>query len=140
MNLEKEIEALNEKIGNLEAENERLKRNEIDLIEMNASKDKFLAIISHDLRNPMNTVVGLTELMERNVERNNFNSIGEYAKYIKQSTQRIKNLLVNLLNWSISQNGRMEFNPTEIRLTTIIQEVLDLFEEMLEQKKITLLV
>ena len=137
MNLEKEIEALNQKIDILEAENERLKRNEIDLIEMNASKDKFLAIISHDLRNPMNTVVGLTELLERNVERNNFNSIGEYAKYIKQSTQRIKNLLVNLLNWSISQNGRMEFNPTEIRLTTIIQEVLDLFEEMLKQKKIT---
>jgi signal transduction histidine kinase len=137
MNLVLEIDALNEKIRTLEAENQRLRKIEAELSEINNSKDKFFAIISHDLRNPINTVVGLTELLERNVEKNNFKSIGEYAKYIKQSTHRIKNLLVNLLDWSISQSGKMEFNPTEIRLTSIIQEVLDLFEEMLKQKQLT---
>jgi signal transduction histidine kinase len=137
MNLELEIETLNEKIRALEAENLRLKSIEFELSEMNASKDKFFAIISHDLRNPINTVVGLTELLEKNVEKNNFKSVGEYAKYIKQSTQKIKNLLLNLLDWSISQSGRMEFKPSENRLTTIIQEVLDLFEEMLKQKQLT---
>jgi signal transduction histidine kinase len=137
MNLEKEIESLKEKILVLEAENLRLKSIEAELSEMNVSKDKFFAIISHDLRNPINTVLGLTELLEKNVEKNNFISVGEYAKYIKQSTQKIKNLLLNLLDWSISKSGKMEFNPTENRLINIIQEVLDLSEEMLRQKQLT---
>jgi signal transduction histidine kinase len=137
MNLEKEIESLKEKILVLEAENLRLKSIESELSEMNISKDKFFAIISHDLRNPINTVLGLTELLEKNVEKNNFKSVGEYAKYIKQSTQKIKNLLLNLLDWSISKSGKMEFNPTKNRLITIIQEVLDLSEEMLKQKQLT---
>jgi signal transduction histidine kinase len=138
MNLVQEIDALNEKVRALEAENRRLNKIEAELSEINASKDKFFAIISHDLRNPINTVVGLTELLEKNVEKNNFQSVGEYAKYIKQSTQKIKNLLLNLLDWSISQSGKMEFNPTNNRLITIIQEVLELSEEMLKQKQLTI--
>ncbi len=137
MKLNQEIDALNERIRFLEAENERLKRNELELIEMNASKDKFLAIISHDLRNPINTVVGLSEMLEKNIEKNNFHSVAEYAKFIKKSTQRIKSLLLNLLEWSVSQSGKMEFKPSRIRLISIIQEVLDLSEEMLKQKQLT---
>jgi signal transduction histidine kinase len=64
-------------------------------------------------------------------------SVAEYAKYIKQSTSKIKGLLLNLLEWSISQSGKMEFNPTKNRLNSIIAEVLELFEEMLKQKQLT---
>jgi signal transduction histidine kinase len=137
MKLEQEIELLNEKIRLLEEENTKLKYHEFDLLELNASKDKFLAIISHDLRNPINTVVGLSEMLERKLEKNDFNSVAEYAKYINQSTHRIKNLLLNLLEWSVCQSGKMEFNPTKNRLKSIIEEVLELSEEMLKQKDIT---
>lgn len=44
---------------------------------------------------------------------------------------------MNLLEWSISQSGKMEFNPTKNRLNSIIAEVLELFEEMLKQKQLT---
>jgi signal transduction histidine kinase len=69
MKLEAEIDALNQKILALESENERLKLIELDLMETNATKDKFLAIISHDLRNPINTIVGLSEMLEKQVQK-----------------------------------------------------------------------
>jgi signal transduction histidine kinase len=137
MKLEAEIDVLNQRLLALEAENKRLKLIEGELLETNATKDKFLAIISHDLRNPINTVVGLSEMLEKQIEKNNFQSVAEYAKYIKQSTHKIKGLLLNLLEWSISQSGKMEFNPTKNRFTSIIAEVLELFEEMLKQKQLT---
>lgn len=113
-----------------------IKQNASALKELNATKDKFLSIISHDLRNPINTVVGLSELLEKNILKNDFHSVAEFAKNINQSSKRIKNLLVNLLQWSISQGGLMEYNPTEVRITSVIREILDLTEEMLKQKEI----
>ena len=114
-----------------------LKNNELDLIKLNETKDKFLSIISHDLKNPINTIIGLSEMLERKVQSNNIESVAEYAKNIKHSTQRVKNLLLNLLEWSISQSGKMDFNPTNIELKSIIQEIVDLSEEMLKQKDLT---
>ncbi len=113
-----------------------IKNHEALLLELNETKDKFLSIISHDLRNPINTVVGLSALLEKNVSKKDFHSAEEYAKYIHQSTVRIKQLLLNLLEWSVSQSGRMNFKPTKISVKSIINEVLELAEEMLKQKEI----
>lgn len=138
MKLEEASNQLYERIRSLEAENEKLKKTELELTELNATKDKFLSIISHDLRNPVNTIVGLSEMLEKHVENKNFELVIEYAKYIRQSTHKIKDLLLNLFEWSISQSGMMEFNPTPHRLGSIIQEVVELSEEMLKQKEIKL--
>lgn len=112
------------------------KNNEQVLLEMNATKDKFFSIISHDLRNPINTVIGLSDLLEKNVTKNDFHSVAEYAKHINQATRNIKKLVQNLLEWSVSNSGRMEFNPSKIQLKSIVKVVLELSEEMFKQKKI----
>lgn len=115
-----------------------LKNNEFDLIKLNETKDKFLSIISHDLKNPINTIISLSEMLVRKVQSNDLDAILEYANNIKQSTQRVKNLLLNLLEWSISQSGKMEFHPIKISLKSVIQEIVELAEQTLKQKEITI--
>lgn len=115
-----------------------IKNNELELIELNATKNKFLSIISHDLKSPINTIIGLIDILEKRIQNNDIESIAVLSKDIKQSTLRVKNLLMNLLEWSISQNGNMNFKPTIVSLNLLVQEVVALLEEIVKQKNIVL--
>ncbi len=54
------------------------------------------------------------------------------------SAERAMNLLMNLLEWSRSQTGRMEFAPQYIEMVTLINEVIDIFDDSAQQKSITI--
>jgi signal transduction histidine kinase len=129
---------LKAKVSILEGEIQSLKNNELDLIHLNADKVKLISIISHDLKNPMNTIIGLTELLEKKIQKNDLVSIEEYAKNINQSTQKIRALLSNLLDWSITVSGKIEFQPIKISLRKIIDEVNELLEETLKLKSLSI--
>lgn len=132
-----EYALLTEKVKILEDDIQSLKNNELELINLNADKIKLISIISHDLKNPMNTIIGLTELLKRKVQKNDLESIEEYAKNINQSTQKIRALLSNLLDWSVTLSGKIEFQPIKISIRKILDEVNELLEETLKLKSLT---
>lgn len=136
MNTTHEYAQLNEKIKTLEENIQSLKTSESNLIKLNADKVKLISIISHDLKNPMNTIIGLTDLLEKKIQKNDLESIEEYAKNINRSTQKIRALLSNLLDWSITLSGKIEFRPIKISLRKIINEVMELLEETLKLKSL----
>ncbi|MEI8073244.1 MAG: PAS domain-containing sensor histidine kinase [Bacteroidota bacterium] len=115
-----------------------IKIDELNLIKLNETKDKLFSVISHDLKNPINAIIGLTDMLEKKIQKNEIESAAEYVKNINLSTQRVRNLLVNLLEWSISQHGKIGFHPVNIHLRSIIDEVIDLTKEMLNQKSISI--
>ena len=133
-----EYDQLQEKVKILENTIQNLKNNELDLIHSNEDKIKLIAIISHDLKNPMNTIIGLTDLLERKILQQDLDSIEEYAKNINQSTHKIRMLLSNLLEWSVTLSGKIEFRPIKISIKKIIQEVTGLLEETLKFKSVTI--
>lgn len=133
-----EYALLTEKVKILEDDIQSLKNNELELINLNADKIKLISIISHDLKNPMNTIIGLTELLERKVQKNDLEAIEEYAKNINQSTQKIRALLSNLLDWSVTLSGKIEFRPIKISIRKILDEVNELLEETLKLKSLTI--
>lgn len=114
------------------------KNNEIKLIELNATKDKFFSIIAHDLKNPVNSIVGFSEHLIDCVEAKNYGQIVDFTNIILQSSRTAMDLLVNLMEWALSQSGRMEFNPEHFKIGTIINEVIDLLKGSADQKSITL--
>lgn len=122
----------------LQTDLHELSANELELIQSNEDKLKLISIISHDLRNPINTILGLSELLERKVQLNDLESIEAYAKNINKSTQKIRTLLSNLLEWSISLSGKIEFRPVAIKLKGILNEVTELFEETLKLKSLSI--
>ncbi len=117
---------------------EALRGSEARLKELNATKDKFFSIIAHDLKSPFNNIVVLSNLLVEQVQSNDKENIEEYAGLISSSTQQAMSLLVNLLDWSRSQTGRLVCTPEYIDLVLVVNETEALLSESLRQKSIVL--
>lgn len=109
-----------------------------ELKELNATKDKFFSIIAHDLRSPFNSLLGLSNLMEESIRKREFDEINKYAVLIKESAQLTFQLLVNLLDWSRAQIGRMEFEPVQADLIRLIGETISTLNKSAILKSITI--
>lgn len=105
-----------------------------ELKKLNAEKDKFFSIIAHDMKSPVNSIKGFSELLIELVEDRDYEKIKEFAGIILLSTNRAISLLTNLLEWSQSQSGRMAFNPENFELNSVLNEVVLLFNGNAEQK------
>jgi len=115
-----------------------IKENELRLIELNATKDKFFSIIAHDLKSPFNTVIGFSEHLAELVREKNYANIDEIAGVILNSSNRAMGLLTNLMTWSQLESGRMPFNPEFFDVTAIVVEVIPLIKPISEQKSISI--
>jgi len=121
------------------AEEELMTQSE-QLKELNATKDKFLSIVAHDLRNPLSAIIGFSDLLS-----NNFSSLTEedkisYLKNIRLSSEAMLRLLLDLLDWSKSKCGTMTFKPEEINLINLVNEVKEPLYYQALNKKIELAV
>ena len=113
-------------------------KKEKELQEANKAKDKFFSIIAHDLKSPFNAILGLSELLVKEYESFDEEEIREFAENIYIASDSAYQLLQNLLQWSRSQNNRIEFHPVRHYLTTIAAEVVKVNQHRAEHKKITL--
>lgn len=126
-----------ERTAELEAQKIELKRKNAQLHELNASKDKFFSIISHDLRSPFTALLGFSQLLEENLERYHPAEIKTRVQKIRFSAEQLYALLENLLAWARLQRGVLEHNPEQINLAEIVADNLALFAAKAEQKQIT---
>lgn len=114
------------------------KNIELELIELNTTKDKFFSIIAHDLKSPFNSVIGLSNHLVENIKNNNIEEIGLYGNLIIKSANKAMDLLMNLMEWSRSQTGKMEFNPEYIDLAACTKKIIHLYDDIAGQKSITI--
>jgi len=106
--------------------NVKLTESEQKLRELNRNKDKLFSIISHDLRSPFTSLIGLSDLLA-----NEFESLTEeekryFGENIYNSAKNALNLIDNLLEWSGVQTGKMKFDPKNISITDLTREVITL--------------
>ncbi len=134
-----EMEVLRE-AHTLAETNDKLYESEIKLKKMNDSKDKFFSIIAHDLRGPFSGFIGLSELLEKEYNNLDSETIARISKSMSKSAKQLFNLLENLLEWSKAQMGRMEFNPINIDIFDFAKRISGLFLETALQKDIDLIV
>ena len=118
--------------------NEELASSQSRLQELNASKDKFFSIISHDLRSPFTSIIGFAEVMLEDLDILDKVEIKEFTSSIYKSSKNIQNLLENLLQWSRVQTGRIEFNPINFDLNNLANDVVALYQVNAARKKISL--
>lgn len=113
------LTSLKEKEQELEEQNEKLK-------ELNAAKDKFISIVSHDLRAPFTTLLGFSEILlnEKELTEEERN---EYLKYIYEASKTELNLINCLLDWSRLQTGRIKVEPTRLNVkSTVANSIISL--------------
>ncbi len=117
---------------------ENLVNLNLQLKELNATKDKFFSIIAHDLRSPFNAILGFSNLLVEQMKEREYEGVEEYAGVILNSSHRAMDLLINLLEWSRSQTGRIEFNPEYVEMGSLIKEVTALLNDTAQHKSITI--
>ena len=115
-----------------------LKISERKLKESNMSKDKFFSIIAHDLKAPFNSLLGFSELLVKEIQSNNLVYIKKYAHLIHKVSNQSYSLLNNLLDWSLAQTGGMKFNPEKVNFTEMSNELIDYFNNIAQNKKISI--
>nr|NQU94169.1 ABC transporter substrate-binding protein [Bacteroidota bacterium] len=117
---------------------QEIKHKNEELQKLNAEKDKFFSIIAHDLKSPFNSIIGFSELLAEQVREKDFEGIEKYAGIIHHSSERAMELLMNLMEWSRSQTGRMVFNPEYFEMVNLINETVLLFADTARHKSISI--
>jgi len=115
-----------------------LQESENQLKELNATKDKFFSIIAHDLKSPFNSIIGFSNILTSQIEDKDYEGLEKYAGIIQNSSQHAMDLLMNLLDWSRSQTGRMDFSPVSVKISLLVNEVTELLINTADQKSITI--
>lgn len=109
-----------------------------ELKALNLSKDKFLSVISHDLRNPLTSLLASSENLSRSAEKLQTDQIKMFAGIIYRTSNKILTQLNELVEWAKDQREKTNFSPQELPLRRNVNESLDLLRENARQKNISL--
>lgn len=107
---------------------ELLEINAQKLKDLNDTKDKFFGIIAHDLKNPFHNILGFSDLLVEHVQDYDKDKILRSLGFIRSSAENAHNLLENLLEWSRSQTGALEFKPQKLSVNNVFENIIKEFE------------
>ncbi len=128
-------EALHASAEELTAQNLRLDRALQEAQAATHTKAAFLATISHELRTPMNGVIGMTSLLMDTALAPEQRS---YAETIRQCGEALLQLINDVLECSKIEAGKLELESIEFNLRTTVEDVLKQFAERAESKGLEL--
>lgn len=123
----------------LKAAHIKVNQQNLELQELNATKDKFFSIISHDLKGPLNSLTSFSSLLINHTESLSKEEIRMFAQDFDKSLKNLFALLENLLEWSRSQTGNIEFTPEPFDLASVLEENKELLKAQAQHKRITVL-
>lgn len=100
------------------------------------AKSDFLFNMSHDIRTPMNAVVGYTELLQKNLD--NREKAEDYIEKIKDSSDFLLSFINNILELAGIESGRETLNETMLDDRDVLESVMNVFEAHVKNKNISL--
>ena len=103
--------------------------------EANRSKSSFLANMSHDIRTPMNAIIGMTSLIR--YDAGDKGKVIEYADKIDISSQHLLGIINNVLDMSKIEAGKTVFKYSDFSIVDFIQELDTIFHSQIYEKQQT---
>ncbi|WP_296622117.1 tetratricopeptide repeat-containing sensor histidine kinase [Marivirga sp.] len=122
----------------LEERKEEIEAQRDQLEGINETREKFLSIIAHDLMGPVNSFKGLSAIMKMSILNQDLKDLHDIHAVFDKTISNLSTLLTNLLDWSVTQQGKIPYQPERILLKKLIGELTDLFFNMTQAKKISL--
>jgi signal transduction histidine kinase len=122
----------------IKGQNKELELQRDELKQLNSTKDKLLSIIAHDLKNPFNILIGFSNILIENFHKYNDNRKLDILQMLFQSAKTGHLLLDNLLLWSRSQSGNIQFTPTRTTPGEIVNLTLLQIKSFASYKNITI--
>ena len=102
----------------------------------NEAKSEFLSNMSHDMRTPMNAIIGFATLLDRDADQPD--KVREYGRKISASGQHLLSFINNVLDMSKIESGNHTLNITEFSLRELVEELDVLIQPQIQEKKQTL--
>lgn len=116
---------------------EELKKSANELKVLNETKDRFISIISHDLRTPFSSILGFTDMLLSDRNMTEDKQI-QYIGFIQESSRNMLSLVNSLLDWTRLQTGRMHFEPQRINAKYVVTKAIQVLSGSALQKNINL--
>jgi PAS domain S-box-containing protein len=114
----------------------KLKKAEYELKRLNSTKDKFFSIVAHDLKNPFAALLQLSELTVNSLDKWDKDKLRFILENMHKASKEGYDLLINLLEWSRAQLGRIKIQPEVLNLKSLIQQNINLLSQQAENKNI----
>ena len=100
------------------------------------AKTRFLHNMSHDIRTPMNAILGYTQLMEDELKGKELSETLDHLKKLKQSGNLLLSILNNVLDMARIESGKMEIDESYGQIKEIQQTLLEIFDDEAKKKNI----
>ncbi|MDM8540178.1 hybrid sensor histidine kinase/response regulator [Desulfococcaceae bacterium HSG9] len=115
-----------------------LKRSREELTNANAAKDKLMAVIGHDLRGPLGSLMQALDMLIKFDGQLNKQKRLDMLAELHNGAKRTFNLLENTLCWARSQSGDIIYQPENLKLKAIVDDNIQLFSDFAHEKAIQL--
>ncbi len=112
---------------------ERLNRQ---LERLNDDKDRFIAILSHDLKSPFTSILGFLEILTGGLRKFSIDQIESHLNTVNDAARSTFNLLQDLLTWTRAHTGKIPFNPGEITFREKYENVLRVLKPSADSKSL----
>ncbi|MCF8306797.1 MAG: PAS domain S-box protein [Ignavibacteriales bacterium] len=117
---------------------EKIRRYAQELENLNIEKDKFFAIIAHDLRSPFQSFLGITEIMAEDIDTFSLKELQELSNEMRKKAQNLFKLLKNLLEWAQIKQGKVNLEIKKVDVKELVERTLGILGSSAENKKITI--
>jgi signal transduction histidine kinase len=116
-----------------------LDKQNAKLAELNNGLQKMFAIISHDLRNFVNGFKNAGNLLAHYQKKGAQEKLTDLSEKLTNNSQRLDELLDNLLNWGLSQSGLYELQKQDINTYGLINKQIELIEDLARMKEVKII-
>jgi len=130
----KQLRKLNDEI--FENQKELIKYSN-ELNEANTAKNTFFSIISHDLRSPFHSILGLSDILITDFDQLSDAEKKNLVKMLNDSANNVYKLLDNLLKWAQTQTDTIKCEPENFNLYQLVKEIIILTKNIALNKNIT---
>lgn len=103
-----------------------------------STKNKLYAIIAHDLRGPIGSLISLNSFIIKNIQENKIENALSIAQEIEKSSNATRFLIENTLSWSLSQLSEIKINFSQNSLLDIIKNSIEISKKMASEKSISI--
>jgi len=116
----------------------RIRQQREELAQANATKDRLFSIISHDLRGPVTGLQSVGRIFDYHLKKGNTEVLKAISQQVDQQAAQVKELLDNLLTWSLQQLGVYESKQENIALKAFGEEIMRIYQQPAKAKEIQL--
>ncbi|OFX61483.1 MAG: hypothetical protein A2066_00715 [Bacteroidetes bacterium GWB2_41_8] len=129
-----------EQTSELKEKNEELLNKNEELIATNSEKDKFFSIIAHDVRGPLSSFLGLTEILAEDLQSFTLEEIQQMTGTMRNSAANLFELLGNLLEWARMQRGLITYKPEILILNEVLTESTEAINQAARNKSVDIVI